>query len=238
MKGSLSCAGLASAILATSLFGWVTSPARAAGVDGADVDRRYAFIDAELERTRSPAQTWWTFWTASYSAATLGGAGVALLANSHPLRVSSGVLAAKSVLGVGSLALTWRPLWGATAELHAMDAMTPEARATRLARAEVLLEHRAKAESIARGWLTQVASITVNLAGSAVLWFGYNLRRSALVEAGTGLAICEIQLWTAPQGAIDALRRYRAGELTPRTAQQVSWSVVPWPGGGELRVSF
>jgi hypothetical protein len=225
-------------MLATSLLGWAASQARAAEGDVADVDRRYAFIDAELELSRWPAQAWWTVWTASYSAATLGGAGVALLANSHPLRVSAGVLAAKSVLGVGSLALTWRPLWGATAELHAMDATTPEARAARLARAEVLLERRARAESIARGWITQVASIGVNLAGSAVLWFGYQQHRSALVEAGTGLAICEIQIWTAPRGAVDALSRYRAGDLTPRTERQVSWSVVPWPLGGALHVSF
>jgi hypothetical protein len=238
MKGSRARAGVGLGLLAISLLGWAASPARAAEVDVGDIDRRYAFIDAELEGTRSPAQTWWTFWTASYSAATLGGAGVALLANSHSLRVSSGVLAAKSILGVGSLALTWRPLWGATAELHAMDATTPEARAARLAQAEVLLERRAKAESIAHGWVTQVASITVNLAGSAVLWYGYHLHRSALVEAGTGLAICEIQIWTAPRGAADALRRYRAGDLTSRTEQKVSWSVVPWPAGGALRVSF
>jgi hypothetical protein len=225
-------------MLAASLLGWAANPARADEVDVADVDRRYAFIDAELESSRGPAQAWWTVWTASYSAATLGGAGVALLATTHPLRVSSGVLAAKSILGVGSLALTWRPLWGATAELHAMDATAPEARAARLARAQVLLERRAKAESIARGWVTQVASISVNLAGSAVLWFGYDLHRSALIEAGTGLAICEVQIWTAPRGAADALRRYRAGDLTPRTERQVSWSIVPWPGGGELRVSF
>jgi hypothetical protein len=83
-----------------------------------------------------------------------------------------------------------------------------------------------------------VASIGVNLAGSAVLWFGYHEHRSALVEAGTGLAICEVQILTAPRGAVDALRRYRAGDLAQRTERQVSWLVVPWPLGGELRVSF
>ena len=231
-------AGLGIGTLVTSLLGWAASPARADVVDVADVDQRYGFIDAELERTRWPAQAWWTVWTASYSAATLGGAGVAVLATSYSVRVSGRVLAAKSALGVGSLALTWRPFWGATAELHAMDATTPQARAARLAQAEVLLERRAKAESIARGWVTQVASITVNLAGSAVLWFGYGLHRAALIEGATGLAICELQIWTTPQGAVDALQRYRAGDLTPRTERQVSWSVVPWPLGGELRVSF
>jgi hypothetical protein len=239
MKGSQARAGLGFGLLAASLLGWTASPARADEVDVADVDRRYAFVDAELERSRGPAQAWWTVWTASYSAATLGGAGVAVLATGHPLRISAGVLAAKSVLGVGSLALTWRPLWGgATADLHAMDATTPEARAARLARAEVLLERRARAESIAHGWITQVASIGVNLAGSAVLWFGYHQQRSALVEAGTGLAICEVQILTTPQGAVDALRRYRAGDLTPRAERQVSWAIIPWPGGGALHVSF
>jgi hypothetical protein len=237
MRGSLVRAGVGFWLVAAGLLGSAT-PARAAEGDVADVDRRYAFIDAELERGRGPAQAWWTVWMASYSAATLGGAGVALLATSHPLRVSSGVLAAKSILGVGSLALAWRPLWGATPELHAMAATTPEARAARLARAELLLERRAKAESIARGWVTQVSSISINLAGSAVLWFGYDQHRSALVSAGTGLAISEIQIWTTPRGAVDALQRYRAGELTPRTEPQVSWSFVPWPVGGELRVSF
>ena len=119
-----------------------------------------------------------------------------------------------------------------------MDASTADARAARLAQAEVLLERRAEAESIARGWVTQVSSIAVNLAGGAVLWFGYNQHRAALVGTGTGLAISELQIWTAPQGAVDALRRYRAGDLTPQNEQRVSWSFVPWPFGGELRVSF
>ncbi|HEY1535864.1 MAG TPA: hypothetical protein VGF76_17710 [Polyangiaceae bacterium] len=237
MKGSLARVGVAFGLGATALLGW-TNPARAADGDVADVDRRYAFIDAELERSRGPAQAWWTVWMASYSAATLGGAGVALLANSQPLRVSSGVLAAKSILGVGSLALTWQPLLGTTAKLHAMDATTSEARAARLAQAELLLERRAKAESIARGWVTQVASIGINLAGSAVLWFGYDQHRSALVSAGTGLVISEIQIWTTPRGAVDALQRYRADDLTPRGEGQVTWSFVPWPIGGALRVSF
>jgi hypothetical protein len=231
-------ATLAIGLLAALLLAWPQPAAHAAELDSAEVDRRYAFLDAELERTRWPAQAWWTSWTASYSAATVGGAAVALLAHSRPLRVSSTVLAAKSALGVGSLALTWRPWWGATADLHAMDATTPEARAARLARAEELLEGRAKAEAVAHGWVTQVASVTVNLAGSAVLWFGYHLRRSALVEAGTGLAICEVQVWTAPQGAVDALRRYRAGQLSAQPEHQVSWALVPWPRGGELRISF
>jgi hypothetical protein len=83
--------GVGIGMLMTSLLGWAASPARAADVDVADVavadvDRRYAFIDAELERSRGPAQAWWTVWTASYSAATLGGAGFALLATNHPLR--------------------------------------------------------------------------------------------------------------------------------------------------------
>jgi len=238
MRCALARAGMGFAMLATSLLGCPAGPAHAAAIDIEDVDRRYTFIDAELEFSRWSAQAWWTVWTASYSGATLGGAGVALLATSHPLRVSSGVLVAKSALGAGSLALMWRPLWGATADLHAMDATTPEARAARLARAEVLLERRARAESIARGWITQVASISVNLAGSAVLWFGYHQHKSALVEAGTGLAICEIQIWTAPRGAVDALRRYRAGDLTSRTERQVTLSIIPWPLGGALRVSF
>ncbi len=241
MRGSLAGVGLG--MLATSLLGWGTSPARAADVEVADVpvadvDQRYEFIDAALERGQWPAQVWWTVWTASYSAATLGGTGVAVLATNHSLRVTGGVLAAKSILGLGPLALTRQPLWGATEELHAMDATTPEARAARLARAVTLLERRAKAESVARGWVTQFASIGVNLAGSAILWFGYGLHRSALIEAGTGLAICEIQIWTAPRGAVDALQRYRAGDLTPRPPRQLSWSVVPWPVGGELRLSF
>ena len=88
-------AGLGIGTLVTSLLGWAASPARADVVDVADVDQRYAFIDAELERTRWPAQAWWTVWTASYSAATLGGVGVAALATSHSVRVSGGVLAAK-----------------------------------------------------------------------------------------------------------------------------------------------
>ncbi|HTA93594.1 MAG TPA: hypothetical protein VK745_28645 [Polyangiaceae bacterium] len=237
MRRSLALTGITAGLAVTAFLGRA-NPARAAEGDVADVDRKYAFIDAELERTQQPAQTWWTVWTTTYSASTLGGASVAVLAKSYSLRLSAGVLAAKSLLGVGSFALTWHPLLGAAPDLHALDARTPEARAARLAQAEALLERRADAEAISRGWVTQIASIGVNLAGGAVLWFGYGQHRAALVSMGAGLAISELQIWTTPRGAEDALRRYRAGDLTPRTEQRVGWSFVPWPIGGELRVSF
>jgi hypothetical protein len=208
--------------------------ARAAPADDS-VERRYAFIQAELARDDPYARQWWTVWTVLYSASVVGGGVVAAVSSSHETRVSTGVLAAKSVVGVGSLALTYRGLFAREPELN--DS-TPEPPAMRLARAESILERRARAETAWTGWRAQVGSLAVNLGAGAVLWFGYGLHRAAIIDVASGVAVSEVEILTAPNPAIDSLRRYRAGELAPPTQQRLSWSVFPIPGGGGLRLSF
>jgi hypothetical protein len=223
-------------LLATVLLldGVAQTAARAEPADDS-VEQRYAFIQAELARDDPYARQWWTVWTALYSASVVGGGAVAAITTSHETRVSTGVLGAKSAVGVGTLALTYRGLFAREPESN--DA-TPEPPAMRLAHAESILERRARAETAWTGWRAQVGSLAVNLGAGAVLWFGFGLHRAALVDVASGVAVSEVEILTAPNPALDSLRRYRAGELAPRPEQRLSWSIFPTPGGGGLRLCF
>jgi hypothetical protein len=222
-------------LAAVALLGAAAQPiARAAPADD-DIEQRSAFIRAELARGDPHEREWWTVWTVLYSASVVGSGTVAVVTRSHDTRASLGVLAAKSAVGVGSLALTRLALLAREPELNAS---TPEPPAIRLAREESILERRARAESAWRGWRAQVGALAVNLGAGAVLWFGFGLHRAAVIDVASGVAVSEVEILTAPNAAIDSLRRYRAGELTPRAEQRLSWSVFPVPGGGGLRLCF
>jgi hypothetical protein len=225
-------AALALSILASS------SQAHATPGDEADVAARYAFIDAELTRGESYARTWWTLWTVGYSAAVVGSVGFGALTTSYDLRVDAYTDAAKAALGLGSVVLTLRTPFRAPGELDAMDASTADGRARRLARAEELLEKSAAAESLSSSWLAHIAALGVNLGGAAILWFGYGQRGIALVDLAVGAAVGELQSFTTPTDAIDSLRRYRNGDLTPRAERKLTWSIAPAPGGAGVRVAF
>jgi hypothetical protein len=222
-------------LMATVLLlgGLAPTAARAATAD--DTEQRYAFIQAELARDDPHARQWWTVWTVLYSASVVGGGVVAAVSSSHATQVSTGVLAAKSAVGVGSLGLTYRGLFAREPE---SNDSTPESPAMRLARAESILERRARAETAWTGWRAQVGSLAVNLGAGAVLWFGFGLHRAAIIDVASGIAVSEVEILTAPNPAIDSLRRYRAGELAPRPERRLSLSVFPTPGGGGLRLCF
>ncbi len=212
--------------------------AHAAPGDDADVSARYGFIDAEMTRSASYARTWWTLWMVGYSAATAGSVAFGALTTSYDLRVDAYVDAVKSGLGLGSVALTLGRPFRAPGELHAMDASTIDARALRLARAEELLEKSAADQSLGTSWLAHVAGLGVNLGGAAILWFGYGQRGIVFVDLAVGAALGELQIITAPTDAIDTLRRYRAGDFTPRAERKLTWSIAPAPGGAGIRVAF
>ncbi len=80
-------------------------------------------------------------------------------------------------------------------------------------RAEELLVRDAANERFRRGWIAHVSALTFNLAIGAVLGFGLGHWRAAALQAATRIAISETQILTHPAGTIDALTRYRAGEL-------------------------
>ncbi len=223
---------LAASLLSTS------SAAHAAPGDDADVRARYAFLDAELARGESYARAWWTLWTIGYSAVVAGSLGFGALTTSYDLRVDAYTDAAKSALGLGSVVFTLRAPFRAPGELAAMDASTADARALRLARAEALLDESAAAETLSTSWLAHLASLGVNVGGAAILWFGYGQRGIAIVDMAVGIAVGELQIETTPTDAVDSLRRYRAGDFTPRAEHRLTWSITPAPGGAGVRVAF
>ena len=151
-----------------------------------EIDERLAFVERELEAGQPDARSWRYGWMAVYGGFTLGGLAFAALVPDRGLRIDALVSSAKSGLGFFSIAL--RPMRAAHGldDLEALPAATPEQRALRLHRAEQALRQAAEDEELGSSWLARIAAATVNLAGSYVLWLGYQRYASGWLALPAG----------------------------------------------------
>ena len=155
------------------------------------------------------------------------GQGAVVVVSDNPgLRADAMVGAVKSALGLGAVLLTpFRP-GSAASELARLPARTPAERRAKLAAAERWLKDAADDEALVTGWTARVAASVVNLAGTYYLWIEEERFGSGWLALGTGMAVSEVQIRTAPTGALDATRRpQRAAERTP-------WTLAVSPGPG------
>ncbi|MBI3199936.1 MAG: hypothetical protein HYZ29_00250 [Myxococcales bacterium] len=198
----------------------VVSPALA--TEEGRVGERYRFILAELEQGEGNAALWWNGWTFGFAAATVGQTVLALAVDDRGWRIDNAVGAATSGLGAIGTALEPRTPITAAADLRAMDASTPAARALRLRRAEQLLRDAAQEELDGRSWFPHVAGAATTLAASAVLWYGYDRYSSGWLNLLGGTLVTELQIASRPTAAVRAYRAYYqrhagAAALAPRT---------------------
>lgn len=198
----------------------VVSPALA--TEEGRVGERYRFILAELEQGEGNAALWWNGWTFGFAAATVGQTVLALAVDDRGWRIDNAVGAATSGLGAIGTALEPRTPITAAADLRAMDASTPAARARRLRQAETLLRAAAQEELDGRSWFPHVAGAVTTLAASAVLWYGYDRYSSGWLNLLGGTLVTELQIASRPTAAVRAYRAYYqrhagAAALVPRT---------------------
>jgi hypothetical protein len=214
--------------------------ARAAEPSAAEVDERYAFIEAALKRDAPPARLWWTGWVTSYATLTVGQAALALAVKSRGLRIDSIVGGATTLLGVAGTALSSRAAFTGPGELGDMDADTPRARRLRLKRAEDLLHEVAESERLGRSPVTYFGAAAVTLASTFVLWAGYKRYASGWLNLLAGTAVSQLQIATQPTAGLRAWNAYCAGRLTPEvgTRPSLAWSVALTPRGVWLVGSF
>ncbi len=216
-----------------------TARARADERTPAEVDARYSAIESALARGESRSRLWWNGWALGYGGLTVAQGGIALFAKDKGTRVDAVVGGAGSLLGFAGVLTTSRAAFTARDTLAEMDASTPEARALRLRKAEELLEEAADAERLQKSIWAHLATTTVNLTGTFVLWIGYKRYQSGWLNLLASTAVGELQIITAPTDAVDAWDDYRAGRLRKRSsAPRAAWSVAPVPWGLELSASF
>jgi hypothetical protein len=147
-------------------------------------------VEARLAQQERAFQRWRWAWAGIYSALTVGNLALVPF-TARKDRIDLYVGAATSVIGVPPLFLFTQPRLGEK----------PCALA-RLTCAEQKLGEVAAFQRDARGWLSHAATFAVNAAGAAVLGFGYDRWRSAALSFGIGMAIGEVQIFTAPRGAL------------------------------------
>lgn len=210
-------------------------PARAqrrAALTDSEVRVRLDFIEHAMAREGPAARLWHRGWIWGYAGLTLGEGAVALAAKpSSGLRLSSAVGSAKSAVAFLSMLFSPSTASGADAELSALPEQTPEQRRAKLKLAERLLQKSA-GEQHFRSWFQPLGAALLNLAGTYVLWLGYKSYSQGWISLGSGMAVAELQYFTAPSGSMDAWEAYRAGRFASApAAPAVSFTIVPFGRG-------
>ena len=220
-----------------------------------DTDARVGFIRTTLRTQAMRARLWSYGWGAAGAILVGGNVTLAATTSRSEQRVDDIVGAVTSVFIPAKLLL--EPLRvmddDATLDALARTLSAPDGHTLTcvlLARAEELLVLDAEDEALGTGWVAQAVGVGGSLAIGGVLGFGLGHWRGAALQAGGGIAISELQIWTQPTGAIDALKSYRHGRAGDRAESPsvvvslapLALAPLPWRPdpiyGGAIRVGY
>jgi hypothetical protein len=169
---------------------------------------RLAFLEERLEATKLHAQIWWYGWLGVYAAgAIVQGSRLAFVQRDDPdaaaKRADFAVSAIKATAGViNMLFLPLNAMKGA-------DPMRAESSDTaKLAAGEAALEANARESERALWWLRHTMVVAVNVIGGLIIWLGYDDLQRAAINAGVGIAVGEIAIWTQPWQPRESYREY------------------------------
>jgi hypothetical protein len=107
-----------------------------------------------------------------------------------------------------------------------------------LAEAETLLLRDAKNEAFGRSEVVHLGNVVVNMIVFSIIGAGFGHWASAALSMATGVVVGEAMIFTQPVGAVDDLRRYRAGDFGPAAApatQRLVLTVAPFALAGAPR---
>ena len=204
-------------------------PGATASLADRSAAERYAFIESTLDREARKGRIWNHAWGWGFLGVTIGQAGVGAWVSDENCPECWYVGAAKSGLGLISTVLL-KPV--------VVDRVDPivEPTCDDLARAERLLIAAANSERV--HWFRHVEGGLVNLAAVLYLGLEHDEWGKALLGAAIGTAVGEYRLYSRPDGAIDALRDYRAGSVGGRADAHTQWMLVPAVGDDGFGLSL
>lgn len=181
-------------------------------------EKRIQYIQQSLDEGSSSARLWWNGWVGFYSAATVISLAVALTSKNEILQITGGVSAGESLIGLSGMLIFPFKARTAAEELRSMPESTPEQKAQKLAKAELLLKQSSDAEIAGKSWMQHFLGVLVNAAGASVVWPLYEDRikhaggiawQQALELFVVGTAVSELQIWTEPTRAIYDEKDYK-----------------------------
>jgi hypothetical protein len=195
-----------------------------------DASVRLGYIQRRLRSGAARATVWSYGWGTAYAAmAAFQGVRIRL-ANDYTTQMESALGAGSSVLGVAALVLMPPAIMGDADRLDAGIAnLRPgDDRCALLRDAERYLLRDADNQSFGIGWLMQSVTLAYNIGLGLVFGLWLHDWTGAAITMGTGIAASELMTFTQPTDAIDALRRYRLGDLRRTSAPSTSyWIAAP-----------
>jgi hypothetical protein len=170
------------------------APSAEAPADGAPL----ASVESVLARDRGASRLWYFGWTGFFVVATSANITLAFAASDPGMRADARVQAVTSALGLISTAALPPPSLFYSPCEDASEACAARQRAR--------LESTADGERLGTSWLAHVGGIAVNIGAGAYSWFHDDRRATAVLGAVVGIAVGELQIWTRPTIARDAVR--------------------------------
>jgi len=208
--------------LSPGVAGAESCPSTIAGdsnLEGGDAAARYRFIDATMTRESRKGRIWNRAWGWGLVGTAVGQVGIGMLLPEDECPRCWYASAGKATLGVTSTFLFTPVRIGDVPHLDAAPTCDE------LAVAEAALVAAAKSENV--HWLRHAEGIAVNLA--ATLYMGLELDEwgKAALSFASGFVVGELRLYTRPDGAVHALKRYRAGDVGASPSGATAWGIVP-----------
>jgi len=205
----------------------------------ASTSERLRFIEERLAQRQPYATWWWRTWTSAYGAGTVvQSVRAGLEDESDAKRADLTVGAVKALIGTTRLLID-RP--SARLGPEPMQAVEPTDESScreRLAIGEDLLRKNAKQSGSRWDWKRHAGNVALNVAGAAIVAYGFDDATRGWRSAGYGIAVGETMIFSYPWKADDDLAEYEQrfeGASPPLTS---SLGIAPWRGGARLVFTF
>ncbi len=201
-----------------------------------ELGARLRFLEDRLDDGEKWAKYWQWGWTGGYAAGIVFETGRAIAVDQEKNRVHHIVTAVKSTIGTTRLLLWRHPGRNGADSMRAVTGDSREARLARLAEGEALLQAVAKRAEQRTDWRSHAGNIALNLAGAAFI-FGFGHDSDAWESLGVGIAVGELNIWTASKRGIQDLSDYQT-RFGMKTANRFNWTIVPTMSGAAFQVTF
>lgn len=158
------------------------------------------FLRQSLKQTLESERSWSTNWTLGFVALTGAQEIGANLVNDQAYRTDFHVGAVSTAIGlIPTCIFIPRMIYQKDLKDNKIEAA---------------LEEAAENQSFMQSWISHAGGVLYSLGVGAVLGLGYHHWFSALSSVAVGIPIGELMIRTRSTSAVQALQKYRAGELT------------------------
>ncbi len=180
----------------------------AVDVDSAEGRARLGEVNEVIGKNAAASRRWFWGWMAFYTGVEVYDAIVYATADERGVKTDAAVTLIKTGIGMVALAISAPPtLFASTLEIPANA--TKEERAALLAERQRLLEREAKSERFGHSILSHIGALAVNTAGFVYTLVKEDVPGRATFNFVSGVIVGELQIWTQPSSAMNAVDAQR-----------------------------